>query len=147
MVSTNKTSTQVDESAVIDEWLEDKDEDNSLDKFLRNIEVILPQIHKLKIQIEKVASENAGTYDSTDDLASLVAFDAFTSSLYDPALSLEKEGKILGSLHNPAQNLSKSDMEEEVVMPESAYLVESMETLNDQGLHEHVSILKCMIPN
>lgn len=137
VVSTNKTSNQVDESAVIDEWLEVKDEDNSLDKFLRNIEVILPQIHNLKIQIEKVASENAGNYDFADDLASVVAFDAFTSGLYNPTFSLEKEDKILGSLDNPAQNLSKSDMEEEVVMPESAYLVKSMETLNDQGLHEH----------
>ncbi|CAK9188244.1 unnamed protein product [Ilex paraguariensis] len=122
VISADKKTNWKDEDGVNDELLsiELTERDNSLEQILRKIGVVQSQVGKLKTKLNKVMSENAGRFSSTDESSLLVPCNAFTSSARSPASPpINGDRMPFGSSYIASQPICEYNVGD-VVMPESA---------------------------
>ncbi|OVA12255.1 hypothetical protein BVC80_1779g26 [Macleaya cordata] len=118
----NKDVNSNDELDVNNEWpsLECRDGDNSIEQILRKIEIAQSKAQKLKIQVDKLLTTNAGKFSSMENLSLLVSSDLPTSSARSPTFSPGRgEAMPIGALYTPPRHISEYDIGD-LVMPESA---------------------------
>ncbi|XP_057981618.1 uncharacterized protein LOC131166959 isoform X3 [Malania oleifera] len=111
------------EFGAYDDWpfLELGNGDNSLEQILRRIGEAESQVHKLKGRVDKLISENAGNFSSTNNLSMLVPCDALTCSTQNPASPpSSRDKKPIGSIHTASHGIWEDGCAADVVLPEHA---------------------------
>ncbi|OVA07719.1 hypothetical protein BVC80_1827g89 [Macleaya cordata] len=111
-----------DELDVNCEWpsLECRDGDNSIEQILWKIEIAQSKAQKLKTQVDKLLSTNAGKFSSMENLSLLVSSDLPTSSARSPTFSPRHgDAMPIGALYTPPRHISEYEIGD-LVMPESA---------------------------
>ncbi|KAH9607170.1 hypothetical protein KSS87_021236 [Heliosperma pusillum] len=92
--------SKIDEYNMDDNWL--KDDDDSMEQILRQIETVQCQVHSLRNHLDLVMLKNGVKFSSSENLSLLVPYDGQTSAAQSPAFSAGNgDNMSLGAKYSP----------------------------------------------